>query len=214
MADGPSNYASPLMRKAVHDRLHPGAFFEYERLPIADSDIPAAYRNSEGPNIPEPSHVVRCTIIYPDGSWVSADREIDLVQKLKGGGTRPIPSTPEAYFSAETKALGRALSRAGIPHQLTELQSLMRWAVALGDQPAPAAPPAPVAPPTPREREDTPPPIIGLIARLDGLDGPIKAAVTRTAREAHGLTNIAGLRDPGDIAIVHEIINQIEKGTP
>lgn len=207
MADGPSNYASPLMRKAVHDRLHPGAFFEYERLPIDDSDIPEAYRRSEGPTIPEPTHVVRCTIIYPDGSWVSADREIDLVQKLKGGGTRPIPSTPEAYFSAETKALGRALSRAGIPHQLTELQSLMRWAVALSDQPAPATPP-PAPDPQPPEQVEAPPAAL-LMSRLDHLDGPVKAAVTRVAREQHGITNIAALRDPAKIQTVHSLIDSM-----
>lgn len=206
MADGPSNYASPLMRKAVHDRLHPGAFFEYERLPIDDSDIPEAYRRSEGPTIPEPTHVVRCTIIYPDGSWVSADREIDLVQKLKGGGTRPIPSTPEAYFSAETKALGRALSRAGIPHQLTELQSLMRWAVALSDPPAPATAP-PASEPAPGQVE--PAPFAALLARLEALDGPVKAAVTRVAREQHGITNIAALRDPAKIQTVHTLIDSI-----
>ena len=206
MADGPSNYASPLMRKAVHDRLHPGAFFEYERLPIDDSDIPEAYRRSEGPNVPEPTHVVRCTIIYPDGTWVSADREIDLVQKLKGGGTRPIPSTPEAYFSAETKALGRALSRAGIPHQLTELQSLMRWAVALSDPPAPATAP-PASEPAPGQVE--PAPFAALLARLEALNGPVKAAVTRVAREQHGITNIAALRDPAKIQTVHTIIDSI-----
>ena len=206
MADGPSNYASPLMRKAVHDRLHPGAFFEYERLPIDDSDIPEAYRRSEGPNVPEPTHVVRCTIIYPDGTWVSADREIDLVQKLKGGGTRPIPSTPEAYFSAETKALGRALSRAGIPHQLTELQSLMRWAVALSDLPAPATAP-PASEPAPGQVE--PAPFAALLARLEALNGPVKAAVTRVAREQHGITNIAALRDPAKIQTVHTIIDSI-----
>lgn len=207
MADGPSNYASPLIRKAVHDRLRPGAFFEYERLPIADSDIPAEYRRSEGPNIPEPTHVVRCTIIYPDGSWVSADREIDLVQKLKGGSTRPIIPTPEAYFSAETKALGRALSRAGIPHQLTELQSLMRWAVALSDQPAPAAAPPAPEPPPPEQVE--PAPFAALLGRLEALDGPLKAAVTRVAREQHGITNIAAIRDPAKIQTVHEIIDSI-----
>ena len=206
MADGPSNYASPLMRKAVHDRLHPGAFFEYERLPIDDSDIPEAYRRSEGPNVPEPTHVVRCTIIYPDGTWVSADREIDLVQKLKGGGTRPIPSTPEAYFSAETKALGRALSRAGIPHQLTELQSLMRWAVALSDPPAPATAP-PASEPAPGQVE--PAPFAALLGRLEALDGPVKAAVTRVAREQHGITNIASLRDPAKIQTVHTLIDSM-----
>jgi len=206
MADGPSNYASPLMRKAVHDRLHPGAFFEYERLPIDDSDIPEAYRRSEGPNVPEPTHVVRCTIIYPDGTWVSADREIDLVQKLKGGGTRPIPSTPEAYFSAETKALGRALSRAGIPHQLTELQSLMRWAVALSDLPAPATAP-PASEPAPGQVE--PAPFAALLGRLEALDGPVKAAVTRVAREQHGITNIASLRDPAKIQTVHTLIDSM-----
>lgn len=211
-AGAPQDYASPLMRKAVHDRLHPGAVFEYELLPIDESSIPQRWRGTDGGK--PPTHVIRCTIKYDNGVWVEADREVDVAVPLKTGGTRDVPMTPENYFAAETKALGRALSRAGIPHRLSELQSLMRWTVALGDTPAP---PAPQPQPTPRtEAADTPPepsPHVVLLARVDALDGPVKAAFTRTAREMHGITNIAAVRDAAQIATLHTIIDNLE-GTP
>ena len=99
-----------------------------------------------------------------------------------------------------------ALSRAGIPHQLTELQSLMRWAVALSDLPAPATAP-PASEPAPGQGE--PAPFAALLGRLEALDGPVKAAVTRVAREQHGITNIAALRDPAKIQTVHALIDSM-----
>ena len=51
---------------------------------------------------------------------------------------------------------------------------------------------------------------LGLVHHLlSPLALSVKAAVTRVAREQHGITNIAALRDPAKIQTVHTIIDSI-----
>lgn len=128
MNGGLENYASPILRAAVFRQLHPDAHISYTVVPIEDA-FPEGHRDYEG----KATQAIRCEIIWPDGRYVVAHKEMDLFERGK-----PVPQTPEQLAKDETKALGRALRDLGIPQRLTELQTLMRWLVALrGGEPKP-----------------------------------------------------------------------------
>lgn len=118
-----SAYASPSLRKAVHDKLHPGAQIEHEVMSIEDA-FPIAIDVGET----EAEMAVVCTIIYEDGTWVAAAKEIARRQQRKNGPWEDRPMTTDAWYSDSTKAMGRALTVAGIPMQIPALKLLMDYA--------------------------------------------------------------------------------------
>lgn len=126
-------YASPILRKAVFDRLHPGSLVEYAVVSV-DIAFPDGHAESEG----NPEEAIVCTIIAPDGSWWEGVKEIDLVEIGKDRKPRDVKQTPEQFTADCTKALGRALRDAGIPQKVAELMTLMRWIADL-DGRAPSA---------------------------------------------------------------------------
>lgn len=137
MTDGLANYASPILRAAVFRQLHPDAHITYTVVPIEEA-FPEGHRDYEG----KATQAIRCEIVWPDGRYVVAHKEMDLQERKRDGKTVAVPQTPEQLAKDETKALGRALRDLGIPQRLTELQTLMRWLVALrgGEtKPQPAA---------------------------------------------------------------------------
>lgn len=128
------NYASPPLRAAIFNRLYPGSQIHYELCSMEEA-FPDGWRSYEG----KATEAIRCQIDRSDGCVFIAFKEIDTVDK-----GRAQDKTPENLAKNETKALGRALTRAGIPQKMSELQSLMRWLVAL-DGPTAVAAPAPPA---------------------------------------------------------------------
>lgn len=115
-------YASPILRKAVFDRLHPGATVEYQVVSI-EAAFPDGHTVGEG----EAREAIVCTIVGDDGSWWEGAKEIDLVEYDKNRKRRDVVQTPEQFTADCTKALGRCLRDAGIPQKVAELMTLMRW---------------------------------------------------------------------------------------
>lgn len=114
---GLDDYASPILRAAVFHRIFPGAQISYEVVGIEDA-FPQGHREYEGKAL----EAVRCTIVFNDGTYIVAHKEIDLRDR-----NRDRAQTPEELAKDETKALGRALRDAGIPQRLSELKLLMQW---------------------------------------------------------------------------------------
>lgn len=115
---GLEDYASPILRASVFRRMYPGAQISYSVVDIADA-FPMGHRDYEGKAL----EAVRCEIIFADGTYIVAHKEIDL----KDNRNRDVLQTPENLAKDETKALGRALRDAGIPQRLSELKIVMQW---------------------------------------------------------------------------------------
>lgn len=192
---GLKNYASPYLRKAVFDRLHPGAQVEYEVIPI-EAAFPAGHYDGKG----EAKEAIVCTITMADGTWVTGTKEVELKEYSKRSNKWvDVEQTAEQFTKDCTKALGRAMRDAGIPMHIDDLKALMQWIVALtnvagaryvartddlvgsddpdGDDEHPDA----GSEPTTEQR---------VAARLAALDPPNKLEVANRAREELGVTNI------------------------
>lgn len=122
---GLADYASPILRAAVFRQLNPDAHITYTIVPIGQA-FPEGHQEYEG----KATEAVRCEIVWPDGRYVTAFKEIDKVDR---GRTRA--QTPEELAKDETKALGRALRDCGIPQRLTELKLLMQWIASMSGAP-------------------------------------------------------------------------------
>lgn len=224
------SYASPLIRMAVFRRLNPGVQITFEILPIEDA-MPAYFANGPSGCPQSPVEVVRCTAILTDGSWIEADREVDLCEQGRDKKWRDIDLTPEYYAKVQTKAMGRMLTRAGIPQKDYELRDLMRWIVALDGRPLSTVGSAPAGVDTstgeivdrsafaampsaeevddPDADDDTLTPNQELAQRFQELPGTIKAKVAKWARESLGIANV--MAAPADqIDAVHEYIDKEE----
>lgn len=114
---GLDDYASPILRCAVFRQLNPGCQISYTVVPIGTA-FPLGHTQYEG----KATEAVKCEIVLQDGSYITAFKEIDKVDR-----GRDIPATPENMAKNETKALGRALRDGGIPQRLSELRDLMVW---------------------------------------------------------------------------------------
>lgn len=130
MPEGLENYASPPLRAAIFNRLYPGSQMLYGVVPIEEA-FPEGWRDYEG----KATQAIWCQIERSDGCIYLAYKEIDVLDR---GKTQP--QTPENLAKNQTKAMGRALTMAGIPQKMSELQSLMRWCVALDGTRADFAP--------------------------------------------------------------------------
>lgn len=200
---GLPNYASPYLRKAVFDRIHPGSQVEYEVVPIADA-LPAGHADGGG----KPEMAIMCTIVMADGTWVTGVKEIDLFEWSKRDRKwQPVEQSPEQFTKDCTKALGRALRDAGIPQKVDELKALMAWHVAL------------TAPAQVRLLDKATGEIVGsddpdgdddpdagveqtgeqrLAAKFQALDGPLKADISTRAKSELGVTNVMRAGDHAD----------------
>lgn len=217
-------YASPHLRKSIFDRLHPGGIVEYEVIAI-DEAFPRGHTAWEGDDGMGPTEAIRCTIVCPDGSYVVGLKEIELQEQGKDKRWRSVAQTPEQFTADCTKALGRALRDGGIPQKKTELDSLMRFTVALDAK----TPPTPVAsrgrridtetgeilgnvgpddvdsPDAGSSDEPTPEQQVAL--DVSSLSGPNKAALSKRARDELGVTNL--LRSGEHASAVSEMIREL-----
>lgn len=196
MPDGLADYASPILRMAVFRQLHPGATVSYTVCEM-QSAFPTGHTEYEG----KATEAVRCEIIFDDGTFIVAHKEIDRVDNRN----RAIVQTPEELAKNETKAMGRALRDAGIPQRLSELKLLMQWIASMNGSSPGRVTPVDGGVPVPEEQDEdaadagaedpTPEQVVAhKFAMLSGAD---KAAVVKHAREAYSLSNV--LRS-GDMA--------------
>lgn len=224
MAEELANYASPILRMGVFQRMNPGTTVEFDVVPIEDSFV-ASFRSLPRGCPEPPTEAIHCVIHLPSGGWFEAYREIDRFDYVKKDWRR-IEMTPEAYAKFQTKALGRCLTTAGVPMKMSELQTLMRFFVAAQPQAVQTAR-LPVEETVRHVRSavdasgpedddspdagasDEPSPLEELIARIDALPGHHKATVTRQARELHAITNVARLREQEDIDRINAIIDAL-----
>ncbi len=224
MAEELANYASPILRMGVFQRLNPGATVDFEVVAIEDAFCMSFRHQPRG--CPEPpTEAIRCVLVLATGAWFEAYREIDRFEYVKKDWRR-IEMTPETYAKFQTKALGRCLTTAGIPMKMSELQTLMRFFVAAQPQVVQTARlpieetvrhvRSAVDASSPEDDDspdagasDEPTPLEELIARIDALPGHHKATVTRQARELHGIANVARLREQDDIDRINAIIDAL-----
>lgn len=183
-------YASPHLRKAVFDKLHPNSQVEYEIIPL-DEAFPHGHHDVAG--MSEAEEAIICTLITETGQFFQGAKEIELMTLRKGSKSDWIerPQTPEAYTVDCTKALGRALRDAGIPQKIVELKLLMD---ALWPRPITPKPIRTVNTST-GEIEGGEPRELTLeqqvAVRVADLPGPTKATVANWARETLKCGNIA-----------------------
>ncbi len=177
--DFQGGYAGVQLRKAVFDRLHPFATTEYETLPIEEV-FPVDHFEGEG----KPHQAIVFTIFANDGAgtfWQGI-KEIDTREKPKSGSWRDRPQTAEAFITDVTKAMGRALTNAGIPMKLATLEGhppahQRRRSTFSGD----ASPDDIDAPDAGASDDKT---LAQIVAeRVMDLDGPMRAILSRQARE-------------------------------
>lgn len=193
MVGGLDNYASPILRAAVFRQLNPDAYITY-RVVTMEEAFPEGFREYEG----KATHAIHCQIIWPDGHFVDAYKEIDVVDNRN----RRIAMTPEELAKNETKALGRAMRDCGIPQRLTELKMLMSWLATMNGRPAATLPPGStvvadefndegggeIDDPADAGAEETQ--AQALATRFSRLSGKSKAEVAKHARDVFGVANV------------------------
>ena len=190
-------YASPHLRKAVLDKLHPYATTQAETVPI-DEAFPPGHWQGEG----QPIEAIVFTIFANDGlgTFWQGVKEIDTREQDKKSRTwRDREQTAEAWATDRTKAMGRALGDAGIPQRVPELRLLMSWIAELEGRP-PALSRRVNSYTGEIGKEDIDAPDAGgddekslaqiVAERVMGLDGPLKAHLSKMAREELGITNL------------------------
>lgn len=207
-------YVSPIARAALMHRMHPGAQISYDIVSM-DEAFPRIAIDYQG----GATHAVRCEIVWPDGRYVVAHKEIDMKVKTRTGWGGPRAITPEEIQKDETKALGRAMRDCGIPQKMDEFQALMRWIVALeGTQPLqterkPALTATYVTTAVPDEDdgpvdadEDTLTPEQMLAEALALLDPAKRPAIAQRAKTDLGVGNVmrAGEHAPTILAWLHD----------
>lgn len=219
-------YCSPIIRCAVFRQMHPGVQIEFKVVDI-DGAFPLSFRAASG-GTTRPTEAVVCTATFADGTWVEAAREIDLEEQGRDKKWRPIDMTPEYYAKVETKAMGRMLTKAGIPQKDFELRDLMRWLIALNGRPS-TPPPAP--PPgvnadgviidraafaaMPDDHVDDPDaddttvtPAMELAAAIQALAPVVKAQLAKWAREELSIPNVMSVPDE-HVDVVDRKISQL-----
>lgn len=214
---GLADYASPILRASVFRRLYPGAQISYSVVAIEDA-FPMGHRDYEGKAL----EAVRCEIIFADGNYIVAFKEIDL----KDNRNRDVVQTPENLAKDETKALGRALRDAGIPQRLTELKLIMQWYPNVSRETSPntsslVRSPVGGTPATVQDQldeafpgsvesddaadagADEPTVEQQLARRFAMLDGPSKANVVAFARETLGCGNVLRAGEHAETLMAH-----------
>lgn len=226
-------YVSPILRCAVFRQMHPGAQIEFKVVPIDDA-FPQGFRAPAG-GTTSPVSAIVCTAYFPDGTWVEAAREIDEEEQGRDKKWRPAAMTPEYYAKIETKAMGRMLTKAGIPQKDFELRDLMRWLVALNGRPsAPSAPPIVAGVNTdtgevvnraafaamPDDHVDDPDaddttvtPSMELAEAIQALPPVLKGQLAKWAREEMQIANVMNVPDEHVDAVDRKISQLLEEST-
>lgn len=117
-----AGYASPILRKAIFDRLNPGNIVEYDVVPLAEA-FPDGHAVEPEAGA---SEAIRCTIYRADGSYCVGYKEINLNELDRSKRWRSVDQTPEQYTKDCTKAMGRALRDGGIPMHLDECMVILK----------------------------------------------------------------------------------------
>lgn len=102
------DYASPGLRWGLLLEDHPGATYKFEAIKGTELGIPADFGGN--------GNFVRATIEIPGHAPVFGFKPLAEATK-----------TPDGYNLACTKALGRALKRAGYPDSTVDLRHLVLW---------------------------------------------------------------------------------------
>lgn len=194
------DYASPILRCAVFRQLNPTAQITYTVIPMSEA-FPEGHREYEGKAV----EAVRCEIVWPDGHYIVAHKEMDLVDR-----NRKQDQTPEQLAKDESKALGRALRDAGIPQRLSELHDLMRWIASMHSpitsRPAAAERPTDEGEPDEDSADagaEDPTDEQVLASRFSQLAGADKAAVSKHARDVMGVANVMRAGEHADALLAY-----------
>lgn len=113
-------YASPGLRLSLYLEDHPDAeqpAYDIRRLADVDPTIPEDWGGDQ--------EVVVCTLRRPGVADVVAWRE--TYETKKNGETKAVIRRPDVLVALQTKALGRALKKAGYPDHLPDLKAMMLW---------------------------------------------------------------------------------------
>jgi hypothetical protein len=116
----PLSYASPNLRLALLKEDHPDAEHEFSCVPI-DHEIDGK------PLVPPPFRgsikwLVLCRLTIPGMADVVAFKEVSTEGKNKR-----FSMDPNFQVVCETRALGRALKRAGYPDDMADFRALVLW---------------------------------------------------------------------------------------
>lgn len=152
-------YASPGLRLALYRLDHPGAPQpRFEEKPAAEVGQAGWLCDSSAVPAQRASTMVAsfivCTLDAGDGTDPDIGlKEVPSREKV-GDSWGELQRTPETFEKLSTKALGRALKRAGYPADMDELRAVMAWRRRRAEIAAlDAGRPLPTAEATPAEAE-------------------------------------------------------------
>lgn len=118
MAGIPPTYASPGLRWGLALEDHPGAYVEFEEKPGTEVGIPARLGGND-------SFCV-ATVHFP--STIGSTRKPVIGYKAIGSEIKGVlDHASDRWNIVCTKALGRALKRAGYPDDMDDLKALVVW---------------------------------------------------------------------------------------
>lgn len=116
----PDDYAGPTLRLGLWFDDHPGGTVSFAAGKVSDFD--ASIPESWGGGM----EAIGCTLTAPNGESWTGWKEVPATIQTRQG-QRPQPKNPEEFVGFQTKALGRALKRAGYPDGTGDLAELLRW---------------------------------------------------------------------------------------
>lgn len=136
----PESYASPGLRLGLLMDDHPNAVITYREGTAAECGVPDGWGGNQ--------QVVICRIDRPGLPVVEAYKPVEL-RVMRGGKMVDATLDADWWNVQSTKALGRALKRAGYPDDMRDLKALVLWrqrnaeveAITGGTAPVPALPP-------------------------------------------------------------------------
>lgn len=114
----PESYASPGLRVGLLLDDHPGAVITYREGTAAECGVPSSWGGDQ--------QVVICRIERPGLPAVEAYKPVEL-KVQRNGRTVDAVLDPDWWNVQSTKALGRALKRAGYPDDMKDLKALVHW---------------------------------------------------------------------------------------
>lgn len=112
-------YASPGLRVGLMLNDHPGAWVDFHEAPGSELGIPTKVGGG--------GQFCVATINFPEGSGRRPVVGYKPVESKLRGGDASLDHLSDKWNILCTKALGRALKRAGYPDDMTDLKALVVW---------------------------------------------------------------------------------------
>lgn len=112
-------YASPGLRWGLALEDHPGAWVDFKEVPGSELGVPARLGGD--------GLFCVATINFPEGSGRRPVIGYKPVESKIRGGDASLDHLSDKWNILCTKALGRALKRAGYPDDMTDLKALVVW---------------------------------------------------------------------------------------